>query len=72
MGSCHVSPFYVIIKNNSAFIYIYIYILYSETLKYFKALMGRGKERRAFIVTYIWVFFWYVWGFLFSYICDSI
>jgi cAMP phosphodiesterase len=32
--------------------------------------MGREKERRAFIITYIWVFFWYVWGFLFSYIWE--
>jgi hypothetical protein len=35
--------------------YIYIYTK-SKTLLYFKALMEREKERRAFIVTYIWVY----------------
>jgi cyanate permease len=50
---------------------LYIYTKF-EMLLYFKALMEREKERRAFIVMYIWVFFWYICGFLFSYIWDSI
>ncbi len=38
-----------------------------KTLLYFKALMEREKERRAFIVTYIWVFFGMYGGLVFLY-----
>jgi hypothetical protein len=43
-----------ILRNNSPFIYM-IYDIYTkfDTLLYFKALMEREKERRAFIVTYM-------------------
>jgi hypothetical protein len=47
-----------------------IYDIYtkSETLLYFKALMEREKERRAFIVTYIWVFVFLYMGFYITHI----
>jgi hypothetical protein len=54
-------------------LYIYIHTK-SDMLLYFKALIEIKKERRAFIVTYIWVFFFFFFvymGFLFSYLWDS-